>query len=157
LIVAVLHFLCLLAENLFGSKKPGTKPVIVSGIALTCYTAAYLLVQVVRYRDCDLLQVTWGTVLNIAVCFMLAAIASGLFSASFMRFAGRRKIIPSLIAVITVLALYGAEFALKDGRFYIYAENFIVNIFLHALIILSPAVVVRLLLGYAYGRIEAGG
>jgi hypothetical protein len=157
LIVAVLHFLCLLHENLFGRNKPGAKPVIVSGVALACYTAAYLLVQVVRYNDYDVLRVTWATVLNIAVCFILAAVAAGLFSASFMRFAGRQKIIPSLVSVATVLALYGAEFALKSGRFYIYAENIVVNILLHTLIIIIPAVVVRLLLGYAYGRIGAGG
>ena len=152
LIMAVLHFLCILYEQLFGAAKPGIRPVMVSGIALVCYTAAYLLVQVVRYSDYDLLQVTWGTILNIAICFMFAAIAAGLFSASFMRFEGRKKIIPSLVAVMTVLALYGAEFALKNGEFYSYTGSMVVNVLLHVLIIIAPAIIVQLLLVYAYGK-----
>ena len=152
LIVAALHFLCVLYEQLFGANKPGIRPVAVSGIALVCYTAAYLLVQVVRYSDYDLLQVTWGTILNIAICFIFAATAAGLLSVSFMRFEGRKKIIPSLVSIAVVLALYGAEFALKDGVFYSYTGNIVVNVLLHVLIIIIPAVMVQMLLVYAYGK-----
>jgi len=73
-------------------------------------------------------------------------LATGLYSLSFVPFTGRKKIIPPLCSALTVLALYGAEFAMLGGRFYSYGDNMAIGILLHALIIITPAILVRILL-----------
>jgi hypothetical protein len=149
MVLAAVNWLYSLAGYLFEDKKPDKKLVIVNGMAIACYTAAFLLVQAVRYNNYLLRQVTWGTVFNIAACFILAALATGLCSLSFVPFAGRKKIIPPLCSALTVLALYGAEFAMLGGRFYFYGENMAISVLLHALIIITPAILVRILLSVA--------
>ena len=146
MVLAAVNWLYSLAGYLFEEKKPQKKLVIVNGMAIACYTAAFLLVQTVHYNNYLLREVTWNTVFNIAACFILAALATGLCSLSFVPFTGRKKIIPSLCAALTVLALYGAEFNMLGGRFYSYGGNMAINVLLHALIIISPAILVRILL-----------
>lgn len=140
MVLAAVNWLYSLTEYLFEDKKPDRKLITVNGIAVTCYAAAFLLVQVVRYNNYLLRQVTWGTVLNIAICFILAALATGFCSLSFMPFTGRKKIIPPLCSALTVLALYYAEFIMLGGRFYLYGENMAISVLLHALIIITPAI-----------------
>jgi hypothetical protein len=118
-----------------------------------------ILPLTVRLHYYVLLHITWGSVLNVAVCFTLAAVAVGLFRVSFFRFAGRMKVIQSFLAVLTVLALYAVEFAMLKGKFYSYAGNSVVNLLLHALIIITPALIVQILLRFIYNKQDefAGG
>jgi hypothetical protein len=146
MVLAVVNWLYSLAGYLFEDKKPDKKLVIVNGMAIACYAAAFLLVQSVRYNNYLLREVTWGTVLNIAACFILAALATGLCIRSFVPFAGRKKIIPSLCSALTVLALYGAEFVMLGGRFYSYGGNMAISVLLPVLIVITPAILVQVLL-----------
>lgn len=149
-ILAVINLLYKISQNLFEGKKPISRPVILNGIATACYAIIYLFISVIQYNNYATMQITPGSVLNVAICFTLASVAFGLFSVSFIRFAGWKKIIPSVTAVLTVLALYGAEFAMLGGKFYSYGENSIVNLLIHASIIIVPAVIVQILPRYIY-------
>ena len=146
LILAVLNFLYSLANLLYGDGKPGKRVATLHGIATGCYALAYFFVRVMQYEDHAMLLLTWGSVLNAAICFILAAIAVGLYCGSFMRDEGRRKIIPPISSAITVLALYVAQYAMLGGSFYLYSESAAVNIFLRILIVVIPGIAVYFLL-----------
>jgi len=145
LALAVLNFLYSFANLLYGDGKPGKRVVILHGIATGCYALAYFFVRAVRYENHATLHITWGSVLNAAICFVLAAIAVGLFCSSFLRYEGWRKIVPPVASAMTVLALYGAQYAMLGGNFYLYTESAAVNILLRILIVVIPGVVVYLL------------
>ncbi|MCL2377688.1 MAG: hypothetical protein FWC77_01020 [Defluviitaleaceae bacterium] len=146
LILAVLNFLYSLAGVLYGDGRPGKRVVILHGIATGCYTLAYFFVRVMQYENRAVLLLTWGSVLNTAICFILAAVAVGLYCGSFMRYEGWGKIIPPISSAFTVLALYGAQYAMFGGNLYLYSEITAVNILLRILIIAIPGVVVYFLL-----------
>ena len=145
LILAVLNFLYSLANTLYGDGKPGKRVVILHGIATGCYALAYFFVRVMQYANFATLHLTWDSVLNSAICFILAAIAIGLYCGSFMRHGGQRKTIPPISSAITVLTLYGAQYVMLGGRFYLYSESFAVNIFLRILIVVIPSIAVYFL------------
>jgi len=77
------------------------------------------LVRVMQYENYAIRHLTWGSVLNAAICFILAALVVGLYSVSFIRSEKGMKIVPSLLSILTVLALYGAEYLMLDRSFYI--------------------------------------
>ena len=148
-VLAVLNFLYNLANALYKDGKPRKKVLILHGIAVTCFALAFFFVRVMRFEDYTTLQLTWGSVLNAAVCFVFAAITVGICSRSFVRFEGIRKFIPSLLSTATVMILYGAEYTLLDGNFYSYSESVIVTMLLRVLITVTPGVIVCFLLKYA--------
>jgi len=157
LILATLNFLYCLANALYRNEKPD-KAVILNGIATACYALAYVFVRPVQFHDHgDFVRImrfhgltstrlTGLSVFNTATCFVFGSITVGLFCGSFFRFEGLKRFIPSLASIITVLALYTAQYFMLDGNFYSYHNNIVVTIFLRALIILCPAVSVYLLL-----------
>ena len=145
-ILAVLNFLYGLANTLYGDGKPGKRVVILHGIATACYALAYFFVRVMQYENHSMLLLTWDSVLNAAICFILAAIVIGLYCGSFMRYEGWGKIIPPAASALTVLALYGAQYAMLGGRFYLYSESAAINIFLRILIVAIPSIAVHFLL-----------
>ena len=145
-VLAVLNFLYSLANLLYGDGKPGKREVTLHGMATGCYALAYFFVRAVRYENHATFHVTWGSVLNAAICFVLAAIAAGLFCSSFLRHEGWRKIIPPAASALTVLTLYGAQYAMLGGNFYLYSESTAMNIFLRILIVAIPGIVVYFLL-----------
>jgi len=145
-ILAVLNFLYSLAGVLYGDGKPGKRVVILHGIATSCYALAYFFVRVMQYEDHAALLLTWGSVINTAICFILAAIAVGLYCSSFMRYEGWGKILPLVSSALTVLVLYGAQYAMLGGNFYAYSNSVAVTVFLRILIVAVPGVVVHFLL-----------
>lgn len=145
-VLAVLNFLYSLANVLYGDGRPGKRVVVLHGAATGCYVLAYFFVRVMQYENYTTLLLTWGSVLNAAICFMLAAIAVGLYCGSFMRHKGHGKIIPPISSAITVLALYGAQYAMLGGNFYSYSHSSVVTIFLQILIIVIPSIIVYSLL-----------
>ena len=145
LILAVLNFLYSFANLLFGDRKPGKRVVILHGVAAGCYALAYFFVRVMQYENHTMLLLTWGSVLNAAICFILAAIAAGLYCASFIKPEGWRKFIPPVAAAATVLALYAAQYAMLGGQFYAYSESAAVTMFLRVLIVAIPSVTVGFL------------
>ena len=146
LVLTVINFLYNLANMLYGDGKPGKRVVTLHGIATGCYALAYFFVRVVRYENHASFHITWGSVLNAAICFVLAAIAVGLFCSSFLRHEGWRKIVPPAASAMTVLALYGAQYVMLGGHFYMYSESAAVSIFLRVLIVAIPGIVVYFLL-----------
>jgi len=146
LVLAVLNFLYNLVNLLYGDGNPGKRVVTLHGIATGCYALAYFFVRAVRYDNHAAFHITWGSVLNAAICFVLAAIAVGLFCSSFLRYERWRKIVPPVASVMTVLTLYGAQYAMLGGNFYLYSESAAVNIFLRILIVAIPGIVVYFLL-----------
>ncbi|MCL2578179.1 MAG: hypothetical protein FWE27_09055 [Defluviitaleaceae bacterium] len=149
LILAVLNFLYNLADTLYKDGKFGNKAVAIQGIATACYALAYFLVRIVQYENFAARQITWGSVLNSAVCFILAAISVGLYSASFIKFKGFGRFVPSVVSIITIFALYGAQYIMLEGNFYAYGSNAIVAFLLRILIALIPGVTVYFLGGRA--------
>lgn len=149
LIVVVLNLLYSLDNTLHANGKHGKRFVILQGIATICYATAYVLVRVMQYEDYAAMRLTWGSVFNAAVCFTLAALAVGIYVSSFLDFKGRGKIVPSLLSVLTVLILYGAEYAMLDGEFYSYGENIMVALLIRFLIIIIPGAFVYLLLQFS--------
>ena len=145
-VLAVLNFLYSLVNLLYGDGKPDKRVVTLNGIATGCYALAYFFVRAVRYENHATFHITLGSVLNAAICFILAAIAVGLYCGSFMRYEGRRKIIPSISSALTALALYGAQYAMLGGNFYLYSESAAMNIFLRILIVAIPGIAVYFLL-----------
>jgi len=146
LIFAALTFLYNFANTLYGDGTPSKRVVALQGGAVACYTLAYIFVRVMRYADYAELRITAGSVLNAAVCFILAAIAVGLCAGSFIKFKRRGRLIPSILSVITVLALYAAEYFMLGGNFYSYHTNAAVTIMLRIVIIATPGAAVYYLL-----------
>jgi len=142
LILAVLNFLYSLANTLYGGGKPGKRILILHGVATGCYALAYFFVRAMQYESHTLLLLTWGSVLNAAVCFILAAIAVGLYCGSFMRHEGWGKVIPPISSAFTVLVFYGAQYVMLEGRFYLYSESIVANILLRVLIVAIPGITV---------------
>ena len=142
LILAVLNFLYSLANVLYGDGKPNKSTVVINGIATTCYALAYFLVRVMQFENISTLYLTQGSVLNAAICFILAAVAVGLYSNSFVRYKGWGKIIPSVLSAIAVLVLYAAQYAMLGGNFYTYSGNAVITIFLRLVIVAVPGVIV---------------
>ena len=142
LILAALNFLYCLFNTLFGDGKPGKRSIALQGGAVVCYLLAYLFVRVMQYEDHGALLLTGWSVLNAAICFILAAVAAGLLGASFISFKGPGKFIPPLLSTATVLALYGAQYVMLGGNFYLYHENAAVTVFLRILVIIIPGITV---------------
>jgi len=145
-VLAVVNFLYGLAHYLYGGSKVDKKGLVLHGVSTGCYALAYFLVRAVRYENHALLHITWGSVLNAAVCFILAAVAAGLFCHSFVRHEKRKRILPPVISMLTVLALYGAQYAMLGGHFYMYSENLALDMLLRVCIVVVPGVIVSLLL-----------
>jgi len=146
LVLAVLNFLYSLANLLYGGGNPSKRIVTLYGITTGCYALAYFFVRAVRYENHAAFHITWDSVLNAAICFVLAGIAVGLFCGSFLQHECWRKIIPPAASAVTVLALYGAQYAMLGGNFYLYSESTAVNISLRILIVVIPSIVAYFLL-----------
>lgn len=149
LVVVTLNWLINLTNVLTGKKSPSQKFLILQGVAVLCYAMAYLFVRVVEYKDFATSHITWGSVLNSAICFMLAAIAVGLYSGSLLRNRGRiGLIIHGILSVVTVLALYLAQFVMLFGGFYAFGSNVYIEYAVRTIIVISPGIIVYLLLKY---------
>jgi len=145
LILALLNFLYGLADALYRGEKLSKKAIALQGGAVACYALAYFFVRAMQFKDYDTLLLTSSSVLNAAVCFILAGIAVGLYSGSFSKFAGLGKFISSILSSATVVALYAAEYAMLQGNLYSYHDSAAVTILLRAIIIAIPGVVVYFL------------
>ncbi|MCL2528603.1 MAG: hypothetical protein FWE42_09330 [Defluviitaleaceae bacterium] len=145
-ILAVLNFLYILANVLYGDGRHSKRVVILHGAATGCYGLAYFLVRVMQYENHATLHLAWGSVLNAAICFVLAAIAVGLYCSSFIPYKGWERVIPPALSVVTVLALYLAQHFMLGGNFYLYSGYAAMNIFLRILIVVVPGVIVHFLL-----------
>ena len=153
LILAVLNLLynltaMLYGDNkaLYGGNKSGKRMLVMHAIATACYTLAYVFVRVMQYDEFGQLRILWESVVNAAVCFILAALAVGLFCGSLFRSAGVRRFIPSLLSLLTVLALYAAEYVMLEYRFYSYSANVVANVLLRVLFAAAPTAAVYFLL-----------
>jgi len=121
------------------------------GASVLCFAFAYLFVQVVRYEDPATRHIAWGSVLNSAICFTLAAIAVGLYSGSVLRCRGRVKIvIPCALAAVTVLGLYIAQFFMLDRSFYSFGSSAFAALAVRILVVVFPSIAVYLLLRFAH-------
>ena len=145
-ILAALNFLYSLANVLYGDGGHDKRIIILHGIAVSCYALAYFFVRVMQYENHATLHLARGSVLNTAICFVLASIAAGLYCSSFIQHKGWGKIIPPALSVTTALALYGAQYIMLDGNFYLYSGSTTVSIFLRILIVVIPGAVVHFLL-----------
>ena len=123
LIVAILCWLYNFAQKRYVNGQPGKRFLTLQGIATACYALAYFLVRIVQYENFATRQITPGSVINAAVCFVLAALVMGLWGISFLRSSKYAKIMPPLISVLTVILLYGAQYAMLGGQLYLYAES----------------------------------
>ena len=156
LVLAALNWLAALSETLSGNEKRQKRLLAVQGAALACYTLAYLFVRVVQYEDFMTRQITWGSVLNAAICFMLAAIAIGLYSGSLLGFSGRvRRVVPSILSVATVLALYAAQYIMLDGNFYTFGGNAFVAFAVRGLVVIAPGIIVYFLLRFTFADLDS--
>jgi len=145
-ILTILNFLYTLANALYTDGKHDKKSIFLHGIATGCYALAYFFVRVMQYENHATLHLTRGSVLNAAICFILAAIAVGLWCGSFVQYKRWGKIAPPALSVITVLALYVAQYAMLDGNFYLYSYNIAVTVLLRILILAIPSIIVHFLL-----------
>ena len=146
LIVAILSWLYNFAQTRYANGQPGKRFLTVQGIATACYTLAYFLVRAVQYENFATRQITPGSAVNAAVCFVLAAFVMGLWGISFLRSTKHVKIVPPFISVLTGLLLYGAQYVMLDGQFYLYSESIFISLLLRSLIVVIPGVSVYLLL-----------
>jgi len=145
LILAVLNWLYNLIENRHKQDYLIRKSIIRQGIATACFISVVLFVKRLQYIDRDALYLTWGSVLNIGVLFVLAALSVGLYSSSLFRFKGHMKVVPSLLSILTVLALYGAEYVMLGGRFYTYGNDIYQSFIIHFIIIFIPGITVNII------------
>lgn len=150
LVVAALNWLINLTGAILEKKNPPHRFLVLQGIAVLCYTLAYLLVRVVRYEDHAARHIAWGSVLNSAICFMLAAVAVGLYSGSLLHKWGRvRLIVPAIMAAVTVLALYLAQFIMLGGGLYNFGNSAFIAYVIRIAIAVFPGIVVYWLLRVA--------
>ena len=155
LVLAALNWLAAFSEALSGKEKPQKKLLIVQGTALICYTLAYLFVRVVQYEDFMTRHITWASVLNAAVCFVLAAIAAGLYTGSLLGFSGRvRRVVPSILSAATVLVLYAAQYIMLDGNFYSFGGNAFIALAVRGLVVIVPGIIVYFLLRLTFNTDE---
>ena len=126
----------------FSQKKRGF--LILQGIVIICYAFTYLFVRVVQYENFAVRHITIGSVISAAACFILAALAMGLFSVSFLKY----KIIPPLVSILIVVILYTAQYFMLDGEFYLYSEIILISWLLRILIAIIPGIIVYLLLKF---------
>ena len=139
-ILSVLNLLYWLAIN--KESKPNKRNIVIQSIVVVSYALAYIFVRTMQHADPDTLLLTGWSVLNAAICFALAAIAAGLCAASFTRFKGFGKYIPSILSVSSILVLYAAQYVMLGGNLYLYHENAVITIFLRILITATPAIIV---------------
>jgi len=130
----------------FTQAKPGKRFCAFQGIITACYALAYFFVRVMQYENFAARQLTWGSVLNAAVCFILASLAMGVWGISFLRNTKYVKIIPVIFAVLTGVLLYIAQYFMLDGQFYLYGESSFMSMLLRIFIVILPGVLVYLLL-----------
>ena len=153
LVVAALNWLANLSEALSGravfSEAYQKKFLVIQGAAIACYALAYLLVRAVQYDNLATGHITWGSVLNSAVCFILAGVAAGLYGGSLLRARYRFAIAP-LIAVSIVLVLYMAQFFMLGMGLYNFGSSAFIAYAVRALIVLTPGAIVYLLLRLAF-------
>jgi len=142
LILAVLNFLYNLANNLYGDEKPCKQNIILQGLATVCYVLIYFFVGVMQYKNYQTMQLNGVSILWAAGCFILAAVVVGLYCSSLLQNSGVGKLMPSIASGATVVALYIAELVMLEGRFYLYSNNVVVDIFLRLVIIIVPSVIV---------------
>jgi len=146
LIIVILSWLHGYMKTSYGDGKPGNKFLVLYGIAALCYTMSYVFVRVMQYENYAARHLTWGSVLNAAICFLFAALVVGLYGSFFISYKKQIKMIPPFLSILTVLALYGAEFAMLDRGFYLYDENYILSFLIRILIAVSPGILVYWLL-----------
>ena len=148
LVVAVLSLLYNFAQTRYVNGQPGKRFLTLQGAVTACYTLAYFLVRIVQYENFATRHITPGSVINAAVCFMLAALVMGLWCISFLRSTKYVKIVPPLVAVLTGLLLYGAQYLMLGGQFYLYSESIFISFYLRNLIVVIPGIAVYLLLKF---------
>ena len=144
LIISVLSWLYNFAQTRYANGRHGKRFLVIQAVATICYALAYFFVRVVQYENFAIRHITWGSVINAAVCFMLAAFFMGLFSSSFLK----SKIIPPLVSVLTGVLLYAAQYFMLDGQFYLYSESIFISFLLRILIVTIPGIAVYLLLKF---------
>ena len=148
LIVSILSLLYNFAQTRYADGQPGKRFLSLQGVTTSCYALAYFFVRVVQYENFATRQITPGSTINAAVCFVLAALVMGLWGISFLRFTKYTKTIPPLIAVLTVFLLYGAQYLMLDRQFYLYAESELVSFLLRIVIAIVPGALVYLSLRF---------
>ena len=146
LLVAIINFLYNLVNNLFGNGKPDIKTLVLQGAAALCYALAYIFVGVMRFNNLEDMQLTIWSVVNAAACFSLAAVAVGLYSASFVHFKGIIKFVPSFASAAAVLLLYGVEYIMLGGVLYAYHDYYVMTAVIRVLITVCPGIAVYFLL-----------
>ena len=146
LIIVILSWLYGFMQTRYVNGKPGNKFLVLYGIVALCYTISYLFVRVMQYENFAARHLTWGSVLNAAICFLFAALAVGLYGSFFISYKKGIKMIPPFFSILTVFALYGAEFAMLDRGFYLYDENYILSFLIRIIIAVSPGILVYWLL-----------
>jgi len=146
LITSVLSWLHNIAQTVYVDGRPGRRFVAIQGIATAGYILAYIMVRAVQFENLAALRLTPASVVNSAVCFVLASVVMGLWGISCFGFAKRARILPPMIAVLTVLLLYAAQFFMLGGQFYLYVQNSLVTFLIQVLIAVIPGIFVYLLL-----------
>ena len=148
LIISILSWLYNFAQTKYANRRLMKRFLTLQGIATVCYSLAYFLVRVVQYENYATRQLTLGSVINAAVCFILAALVMGLWSISFLNFTKYVKLVPPLIAVLTGLLLYSAQYVMLNRQFYLYSNSIFISLLLRNLIVATSGILVYLLLNF---------